>query len=68
MKNSLERLIIPQNGEGSPRFKSRGIKTKPQGATEQDQGDQRINTGMQGQLGHRDQDAELKDADSALPG
>src|SRR6266699_3527070 len=29
MKNSLERLIVPQNGEGSPRFKSRGIGTKP---------------------------------------
>jgi hypothetical protein len=39
------------------------------GATEEDsQKQQGGNTGMQGQLGHRDEDAELKNADSDLPG
>jgi len=35
---------------------------------EQDENSQEGNTCMQGQLGHRDEDAELKDADSGLPG
>jgi hypothetical protein len=38
------------------------------GAMEQDQQDQRGNTSMQGQLGHRDEDEELKDADADLSG
>jgi hypothetical protein len=38
------------------------------GAVEQDQNNESGNTSMQGQLGHRDQNAELKDADSNLPG
>jgi hypothetical protein len=41
---------------------------KGKGATEQDQNNEGGNTSMQGQLGHRDQDADLKDADSNLPG
>ena len=53
---------------GIPSIQTSRDQDKTKGATEQDQGDQRINAGMQGQLGHRDQDAELKDADSALPG
>jgi hypothetical protein len=38
------------------------------GAMEQDQKNQGGNTSMQGQLGHRDEDAELKDADADLSG
>ena len=36
------------------------------GAMEQDQQNQNGNTSMQGQLGHRDEDVELKNADSNL--
>jgi hypothetical protein len=38
------------------------------GAVEQDQLNQGGNTSMNGQLGHRDEDAELKDGDSDLSG
>jgi hypothetical protein len=38
------------------------------GAVEQDQKNQGGNTSMNGQLGHRDEDAELKNADSDLSG
>jgi hypothetical protein len=38
------------------------------GAMEQDQQNQGGNTSMQGQLGHRDEDAELKNADADLSG
>ena len=38
------------------------------GAVEQDQKNQGGNTSMNGQLGHRDENAELKNADSDLPG
>ncbi len=36
--------------------------------TEQDQQNQSGNASMQGQLGHRDEDEELKDADADLSG
>jgi hypothetical protein len=38
------------------------------GAVEQDQENEGGNTSMSGQLGHRDEDAELKNADSGLSG
>ena len=38
------------------------------GAMEQDRQNQGGNTSMQGQLGHRDEDEELKDADADLGG
>jgi hypothetical protein len=38
------------------------------GAMEQDQQNQGGNTSMQGQLGHRDEDEELKNADADLSG
>ena len=38
------------------------------GAMEQNKQNQGGNIGMQGQLGHRDEDEELKDADSDLSG
>jgi hypothetical protein len=37
------------------------------GAVEQEDRDQQGNTSMQGQIGHRDQDPMLKDADSDFP-
>jgi hypothetical protein len=47
-------------------------KTKDQdrgkGATEQDPQNHGGNTSMNGQLGHRDEDTQLKNADSGLPG
>lgn len=55
-----------EQGE-SASHKSRD-QDKGKGATEQDQNNEGGNTSMQGQLGHRDQDANLKDGDSNLPG
>lgn len=37
------------------------------GAVEQDKPGQESNTSMDGQLGHRDQDPRIKDADSDFP-
>ncbi len=45
-----------------------GDQDRGKGAVEQDTQNQGGNTSMQGQLGHRDDNAELKDADSDLPG
>jgi hypothetical protein len=59
---------MARNPTKTPRVRTSRDQDKDKGAMEQD-GDQRGgNTSMQGQLGHRDQDAELKDADSNLPG
>jgi hypothetical protein len=44
------------------------IKIKARGAVEQDQNNQGGNTSMNGQLGHRDEDVELKNADSDMSG
>jgi hypothetical protein len=41
---------------------------RSKGAVEQDQQNEGGNTSMQGQLGHRDENAELKDADADLSG
>ena len=41
---------------------------RKKGALEQDSQNHSGNTNMQGQLGHRDQDSVLKDADSDKPG
>ena len=41
---------------------------RSKGAMEQDQQNHGGNTSMRGQLGHRDEDVELKDADSNLAG
>jgi hypothetical protein len=41
---------------------------RSKGAMEQDQQNQGANTSMQGQLGHRDDNEELKDADADLSG
>jgi hypothetical protein len=41
---------------------------RAKGATEQDPQNHGGNTSMQGQLGHRDEDAQLKNADSDFSG
>jgi hypothetical protein len=61
---------IHQGGEAD---RSSATKTKDQdkgkGAVESDKNEAAdSNTNMQGQLGHRDKDKVLKDADSNLPG
>jgi len=53
--------------EGAPMDKSRD-QDQGKGAVEQDQNNQGGNTSMNGQWGHREQDAELKNADSDLSG
>lgn len=45
-----------------------GDQDRGKGAMEQDNQAQDGNTSMQGQLGHRDEDAALKDADADLSG
>jgi len=40
---------------------------KNKGAVEQDEPNQQGNTSLRGQIGHRDQDPRLKDADSDFP-
>jgi hypothetical protein len=54
-------------GESDPSKKSRD-QDQGKGAVEQDQDNQGGNTSMSGQLGHRDENAELKNADSDLSG
>jgi hypothetical protein len=53
--------------ESTPVDKSRD-QDQAKGAVEQDQKNQGGNTSMNGQLGHRDEDVELKAADSDLSG
>ena len=52
----------------SPFMKKSKDQDRSKGAMEQDSQNEGGNTSMQGQLGHRDQDPELKDADSDQPG
>jgi hypothetical protein len=44
------------------------VQDRGKGVTEQDPQNLGGNTSMQGQLGHCDEDVELKNADSDLPG
>ena len=53
--------------ESEPMDKSRD-QDQGKGAVEQDEKNQGGNTSMSGQLGHRDEDVELKSADSDLSG
>ena len=53
--------------ESDPSKKSKD-QDQGKGAVEQDQDNQGGNTSMNGQLGHRDENAELKNADSDLSG
>jgi hypothetical protein len=52
-----------QTATGKKKDQDRG-----KGATEQDPQNRDGNTSMQGQLGHRDENAELKNADSDFSG
>jgi len=61
----VESSIVEQ--EKASMDKSRD-QDRGKGAMEQDQQNQDGNTSMQGQLGHRDEDAELKNADADLSG
>ena len=63
-----ESARLPGYPQEAPRADTSRDQDKGKGATEQDENSQEGNTGMQGQLGHRDEDAELKDADAGLPG
>jgi hypothetical protein len=62
----IESAIV-ERGEKASMDKSKD-QDRGKGATEQDPQNQGGNTSMQGQLGHRDEDAELKNADSDLSG
>jgi hypothetical protein len=56
----IERIeIVPKKSKDQDRGK---------GAVEQDQQNEGGNTSMSAQLGHRDEDAELKNSDSDLSG
>jgi len=57
---------MSRNPKKTPRVHT--SRDQDKGKAEQDKNHRGGNTGMQGQLGHRDEDAELKDADSGLPG
>ena len=75
LKGDFETRVEFCRGEGgmmkraeiTPIDKSRD-QDQGKGAVEQDQNNQGGNTSMNGQLGHRDDDAELKAADSDLSG
>jgi hypothetical protein len=64
---AMLRGAIVERGEKASMDKSRD-QDRGKGAMEQDQRNQGGNTSMQGQLGHRDEDAELKNADADLSG
>jgi hypothetical protein len=70
-------IAFPPPVINKPRSDSEGAiepneKTRDQdrgkGATEQDPQNEGGNTNLQGQLGHRDEDVELKNSDSNLSG
>jgi hypothetical protein len=59
---------MSRNPQKTPRVNTSRDQDKGKGATEREENHRDGNIGMQGQLGHRDDDPELKDADSDLPG
>lgn len=59
------RGIVEQENASMDKSKD---QDRGKGAMEQDQQNQASNTNMQGQLGHRNEDVELKNADADLPG
>jgi hypothetical protein len=62
----IESALVEQREKASM-DKSRD-QDRGKGATEQDPQNQGGNTSIQGHLGHRDEDSELKNADSDLSG
>jgi hypothetical protein len=63
----VEPAIVERQEKASTIDKS-SDQDRGKGAMEQDLQNQGGNTSMQGQLGHREEDAELKNADSDLSG
>ena len=61
----VESALVEQEKASMDKSKD---QDRGKGAMEQDQQNQAGNTSMQGQLGHRDEDAELKNADADLSG
>jgi hypothetical protein len=61
----FESAIVEQEKASMDKSKD---QDRGKGAMEQDQQNQGGNTSMQGQLGHRAEDEELKDADADLSG
>ena len=64
----LLRLAECYSREGDTSMEKSKDQDRSKGAMEQDQQNHGGNTSMQGQLGHRDEDVELKEADSNLAG
>jgi hypothetical protein len=62
----VETAIAERREKASTNESTDQDRTK--GALEQDSQNEGGNTSMQGQLGHRDEDTELKNADSGLSG
>lgn len=62
----VENAIVERRAKAS--LDISGDQDRGKGAEEQDSNNEGGNTSMQGQLGHRDDNAELKNADSGLPG
>jgi hypothetical protein len=62
----LESAILEQGEKGF--MDELKDQDRGKGAVEQDSQNQGGNTSMQGQLGHRDEDTELKNGDSDLSG
>jgi hypothetical protein len=61
----VESAVVEQEKASMDKAKD---QDRGKGAMEQDQQNQGRNTSMQGQLGHRDEDEELKNADADLSG
>ena len=62
----VEKVIAERRKKAS--VDKSGDQDRGKGAVEQDSQNEGGNTSMQGQLGHRDENAELKTADSDLSG
>jgi hypothetical protein len=62
----VEKDIVERREKAS--MDNSGDQDRGKGAVEQDSQNEGGNTSMRGQLGHRDENAELKNADSDLPG
>ena len=64
----VENAIVERREREKASVDISGDQDRSKGAVEQDSKNEGGNTSMQGQLGHRDENSELKNADSDLPG
>jgi hypothetical protein len=62
----VEKAIVERRRKAS--MDNSGDQDRGKGAVEQDSQNEGGNTSMRGQLGHRDENEELNNADSDLPG